>query len=86
MSMSDQMRAEKQAKDREERRRKRDRLKHIFATFLSSPEGSEVLDDLLDFYDPDDIVGDDMNTTYFNLGARSVVRAMKSLRDQRNQE
>lgn len=48
---------------------------------LTSPGGKKLMDKLMDSFYDGDIIGPTPEITAFHLGAREVVRYMKSLRD-----
>lgn len=52
------------------------------AQFLNSPPGTEFMEGLEAEFDPDDITGKSVEETYFNLGARHVIRTLKALRKE----
>ena len=45
-----------------------------FAKIFSTPEGVEVLKILKKELNPIDVIGDDVHTTYFNLGKRDAFK------------
>jgi hypothetical protein len=51
-----------------------------FKKMFSTATGQEVLTELEKEFDGDDITGKTVEETYFNLGARHVVRLLKRLR------
>lgn len=54
----------------EEAKRKNQRFKNLFNT----PDGRAVLDELIAEFDKDNLQGTDTHETYFNLGAREVIK------------
>ena len=65
---------------------KRKALKKRLGDFFNSDAGKELLKDLTAAFDPDDLRGTTPDDTFFNLGARSVVRYLKALRDEDKKE
>jgi hypothetical protein len=64
----------------------RQKLLHELGMYLSSPTGTKLLTELATDFDPDDISGPSVESTYFNLGARHVYRVLKTLRDKAQKE
>lgn len=65
---------------------KRVALKKRLGDFFRSDAGKELIEDLHEAFDPDELRADSVEDTFFNLGARSVVRYIKSLRDDDKKE
>lgn len=53
---------------------------------LSSVPGKQLMTYLEETFDADNIVGVKVEDTYYNLGARGVVRFLKNLRDTARKE
>jgi hypothetical protein len=62
----------------EERKLQRKGLSQLLAT----PAGTQLLTELENEFDPDDITGKTVEETYFNLGARHLLRTLKALRKE----
>ncbi len=54
----------------EDTKRKNQRFKNLF----NSPDGRAVLDELIAEFDKDELRSTDTHETYFNLGAREVIK------------